>query len=69
LLSAYEKKYFIALFAVKKWQYYFLDQYVVIKIDQKVLKHLLEQPPRTMLQNRGFENLTSLDFRIEYKKR
>jgi len=41
---------------------------VVRKTYQKVLKHLLEQPPTTMLQNWGLEKLMGLVFRIEYKK-
>ena len=69
LLSAYEKEFYAILFAVKKWQHYFLGQHFIIKTDQKALKHLLEQPPTTLMQNWGLEKLMGLDFSIEYKKR
>jgi len=69
LLSAYDFLFnFVILFAVKKWQHYFLYQYVVIKTYQKVLKHLLKQSSTTMLQNWGLEKLMVLDFCIVYKK-
>ena len=41
---------------------------MVIKTYQKVLKHLLEQPPTTMLHKWGSEKLIGLNFCIEYKK-
>jgi len=41
LFSAYEKK----------WQHYFLGHHFIIKTDQKALKHLLEQPATTLMQN------------------
>jgi len=65
LLSAYEKKFNAILFAVKKWQHYFLGQHFIIKTNQKALKHLLEKPPTTLMQNWGLEKLMGLDFSVE----
>lgn len=61
------KEFYALLLVVKKWQHYFLRQHFIIKTDQKVLKHLLDQPS-TLIQNWGLEKLTGLDFSIEYKK-
>ena len=68
LLSAYEKEFYAILFAVKKWQHYFLGKHFIIKTDQKALKHFLEKPPTTLMQNWGLEKLMGLDFSIEYKQ-
>ena len=68
LLSANEKEFYAILFAVKKWQHYFLGQHFIIKTDKKTLKHLLEQPLTTLMQNWGLEKLMGLDFSVEYKK-
>ena len=49
MLSAYEKEFYVILFAVQKWQHYFLGNHFIIKTDQKALKHLLEQPPTSLM--------------------
>ena len=68
MLSAYEKEFYAILFAVQKWQHYFLGNHFISKTDQKALKHLLEQPPTSLMQNWGLEKLMGLQFTIEYKK-
>jgi hypothetical protein len=35
LLSAYEKEFYVILFAVRKWQHYLLSQHFIIKTDRK----------------------------------
>ena len=51
MLSAYVKDFYAILFEVRKWQHYFLGNHFIIKTYQKALKHLLEQPPTSLMQN------------------
>jgi Reverse transcriptase (RNA-dependent DNA polymerase)/RNase H-like domain found in reverse transcriptase/Integrase zinc binding domain len=67
-LSTYEKEFLALLEAVKKWRHYLSSSKFIIRIDQKSLKHLLEQRVNHTMQHKGLCKLLGLDYTIEYKK-
>lgn len=68
LLSICEKKLFALVTTVQRWRPYLLGQPFVIKIDQQVLKFLLEQKVGTVAQQKWITKLMGFDFSIQYKR-
>ncbi|XP_035546571.1 uncharacterized protein LOC118348625 [Juglans regia] len=67
-LSTYEKEFLALVCAVGKWRPYLLGQSFKIKIDQQVLKHLLEQRVATEAQHKWISKVMGYDFCVEYKR-
>lgn len=63
-----ENELLALVIVVHKWRTYVLGQSFVVKIDQEVLKFLLEQLVGTESQQKGVAKLMGYDFSIEYKK-
>ncbi|CAL9242590.1 unnamed protein product, partial [Arabidopsis halleri] len=53
--------------AITKWKYYLAGKEFVIKIDQRSLKHLLDQKAVSTIQQRWAAKLIGLKYRIKYK--
>lgn len=51
-----------------KWSHYLLNQYFIVKTDQKALKYLLEQKLHVDSHIRWMAKLLPFDFEIHYKK-
>lgn len=54
--------------AVEKWHSYLSLQPFVIKIDQKILRHLLEQRLTTPSQFSWLTKLMGMNYEIQYKE-
>uniref|UniRef100_A0A0A8Z196 Reverse transcriptase/retrotransposon-derived protein RNase H-like domain-containing protein n=1 Tax=Arundo donax TaxID=35708 RepID=A0A0A8Z196_ARUDO len=67
-LSTYEKEYMAILIAVDQWCPYLQQGEFVIHTDQRSLIHLNEQCLHTPWQQKVFNKLLRLQYRIEYKK-
>lgn len=67
-LSTYEKEFFDLVTGVVKWRAYLLGGTFKIKIDQQILKHLLDQRVGTPMQQKWISKLLGYDFVVEYKK-
>lgn len=65
--SVYERELLAIVFAVTKWKHHFAGQKVIIKTDQKSLKHLLDQRAISGDQHKWAYKLLGLDYNIWYK--
>ncbi|EHA8590230.1 hypothetical protein COCNU_scaffold016266G000010 [Cocos nucifera] len=68
LLSIYKKEYLAILKAAIKWGHYLEHDTLIIKMDHKPLKYLLEQKFSTQMQMKGVSKLSGLSYVIQYKK-
>lgn len=67
-MSMYDRELLDLIFAVTKWSHYLLGRHFVVRTDQKVLKHLLDQQIHTDFQVARISKLMAFDFSIAYKK-
>ncbi|KAL0294188.1 UNVERIFIED_CONTAM: hypothetical protein Sangu_2521100 [Sesamum angustifolium] len=67
-LSTYEKEFLALLLAVTKWKHYLQGSHFIIGIDQKSLKHILDQRVDSMLQQKWVTKLLGLNYEVQYKK-
>jgi hypothetical protein len=67
-LSTYKKELMALVLAVKKWRPYLFGNTFVIKTDQQILKHLLEQRISTPIQQKWISKLLGYHFVVEFKK-
>lgn len=55
------------VFAVQKWRQHLMGHPVIIKIDQRSLKYLLEQRVLVGEQQKWVSKLLGYDFEVQYK--
>lgn len=67
-LSVYDKELLALVYAVEKWHSYLSIKPFVIRMDQKSLRHLLEQKLSTPSQFGWLTKLMGMNYKIQYKK-
>ena len=65
--SVYEWELMAIVFAVQKWRQHLMGHPVIIKIDQRSLKYLLEQRVLVGEQQKWVSKLLGYDFEVQYK--
>lgn len=68
LLSIYEKKMLVILFAIKKWEPYLVSQDFIIKINHQSLKYQLMQKITTISKQAWVAKFMQYDYEIVHKK-
>ncbi|KAL0298874.1 UNVERIFIED_CONTAM: Retrovirus-related Pol polyprotein from transposon.6 [Sesamum radiatum] len=67
-LSSYEKEFLALLLVVTKWKHYLQANHFIITMNQKILKHILDQRVDSILQQKWITKLLGLSYEVQYKK-
>lgn len=67
-MSIYERELLDIVYVVQKWGAYLSHAPFTIKIDQKNIKHILEQRLNTLFQHAWVSKLIGFEFDILYKE-
>lgn len=66
-MFVYDREILAFIFVIT-WSHYLLGKHFIVRIDQKALKHLLDQHIHTDFHVVGISKFIAFDFSIEYKK-
>jgi hypothetical protein len=67
-VSIYDKEYVVILLAIEQWRSYLQFREFIVATDHQSLSHLNEQWLHTHWQQKVFNKLLGLNYRIVYKK-